>query len=130
MPLIAAPIAAPHVVDRRLRLSLLHLERRDQRVLRRYGHGSPLAGDVDADCEFERHAASPKAMFSARGRLDAHRREPAPPDSISANRRVTKAFRGPSPRPLSRWERGGLPRDLGDLAHDLERAGEPVGELL
>jgi hypothetical protein len=56
MALIPASIAAPHVVDRRLRLPLLHLERRDQGVLRRYGHGSPLASDVYADCEFERHA--------------------------------------------------------------------------
>src|SRR5579872_7128701 len=33
-----------------------------------------------------------------------------------------------TPTPLPMGE-GGLPRDLGDLAHDLERAGEPVGEL-
>ena len=69
MALVPAPIAAPHVIDRRLGLSLLHLERRNQGVLRRYGHGSRFASDVYADREFERHAASPK------GRLHIHAAE-------------------------------------------------------
>ena len=72
MAAIAAPVAAPHVVDHRFRLLMLDLEPRDQGVLRRYGHGSPLAVDVEADREFERHALNPsKAIFASRRIVEA-----------------------------------------------------------
>jgi hypothetical protein len=64
MALIPAPVAAPDVVDRRLRLPLLHLERRDQGVLSGNGDCSPIAGDIYTDCEFEHHARIPSKAIS------------------------------------------------------------------
>src|SRR6516165_6788930 len=68
---VAASVAAPHVIDGRLRLLMLYLERRDQGVLCRHSHGSPLAGDVNPNCEFERHVLIPSmAIFASRTRVD------------------------------------------------------------
>src|SRR3984957_20925562 len=53
---LAASVAAPNIVDHRLRFLMLHLERRDQRVLRRNGHALALTRDVYSNREFERHA--------------------------------------------------------------------------
>ena len=56
MASIAASVATPHVIDRRLRMLVFHLQRGDQGVLRRYGDASPHAGDVHAHREFEHHS--------------------------------------------------------------------------
>jgi len=69
---VAASVAAPHVIDGRLRLLMLYLERRDQGVLCRHSHGSPLALDVNPNCEFERHVLIPSiSIFASRTRVDA-----------------------------------------------------------
>ena len=57
MTQIAALVAPPHVVDQRVRPLALHLERGDQRVLRRHRHALVFASDVYADGEFEHHGA-------------------------------------------------------------------------
>src|SRR6202034_1509702 len=56
MTAVAASVAAPNIVDHRLRFLMLHLERRDQRALRRNGHALALTRDVYSNREFERHA--------------------------------------------------------------------------
>src|SRR6516162_9882142 len=55
MPQIAAPVAPPHVVDQGIRPLALHLERGDQRILRRYRYALVFASDVYADGEFQHH---------------------------------------------------------------------------
>src|SRR5215471_12313640 len=55
MPQIAAPVAPPHVVDKGIRPLALHLERGDQRILRRNRHALVLASNVYADGEFQHH---------------------------------------------------------------------------
>jgi hypothetical protein len=71
MTSIAASVAAPNIIDHRLRFFMLHLERRDQRVLRQNGHASALTCDVYSNSEFERHAP-----ISSKGTLET-RRPPA-----------------------------------------------------
>src|SRR5215468_10045627 len=55
MPQIAAPVAPPHVVDQGIRPLALHLERGDQRILRRHRYALVFASGVYADGEFEHH---------------------------------------------------------------------------
>src|SRR6516162_447118 len=57
MTQIAALVAPPHVVDQGIRPLALHLERGDQRVLRRHRHALVFASDVYADGKFEHHGA-------------------------------------------------------------------------
>src|SRR5262249_51821935 len=58
MTQIAALVAPPHVVDQRVRPLALHLERGDQRVLRRHRHALVFASDVYAGGAFEHLALS------------------------------------------------------------------------
>src|SRR6516165_9449523 len=67
MTQIAALVAPPHVVDHGIRPLALHLERSDQRILRRHRHALVFASDVYADGEFEHHGGFFLATLVGRG---------------------------------------------------------------
>src|SRR5271167_3406219 len=80
MTSIAASVAAPNIVDHRLRFLMLHLERRDQRVLRRNGHALALTRDVYSNREFERHGptSSERSLDTIRPHAGALTPVPSP----------------------------------------------------
>src|ERR1700733_4228181 len=99
MTSIAASVAAPNIVDHRLRFLVLHLERRDQRGLRRNGHALALTRDVYSNREFERHApiSSEGSLVTIRPPAGALIPGPLP----GASRHPLPTGRGEIPTPSS-----------------------------
>src|SRR5262249_59100352 len=69
MTQIAALVAPAHVVDHRVRPLGLDLERRYQRVLRRYIDALPVARDVNADGVFVHHAGASSSCENRTSRI-------------------------------------------------------------